>query len=122
MTGLRTRLSRFTRSQAELEAEELLDELAYAEIARIADCSAGDKRRVSGTVRSLTIRPRTAIPALEIELYDGSGSLRVLWLGRRRIDGIAPGRKMIIHGRITTSDRRLTVFNPRYLLLPATHS
>jgi RecG-like helicase len=122
LTGLRTRLTRWNRSQAELEAEELLDELTYAEIARIADCAAGDKPRVSGTVRSLTIRPRTAIPALEIELYDGSGSLRVLWLGRRRIDGIAPGRKMIIHGRITTSDRHLTVFNPRYLLLPATHS
>ena len=119
MTRLRERLSRWTRSQAELEAEELLDELAYAEIARISDCKAGDKRRVSGTVRSLTIRPRTSIPALEIELYDGSGSLRVLWLGRRRIEGIAPGRKMIIHGRITTDDRHLTVFNPRYLLLPA---
>ncbi len=121
MTGLRARLSRLGRNQAELEAEELLDELSYAEISRISDCKPGDKLRVSGTVRALTIRPRTAIPALEIELYDGSGSLRVLWLGRRRIDGIAPGRKMIIHGRITTSDRHLTVFNPRYLLLPAVH-
>lgn len=119
MTGLRTRLSRWTRTQAELEAEELLNELAFAQIARIADCVAGDRPRVSGTVRSLTIRPRTAIPALEIELYDGSGSLRVLWLGRRRIEGITPGRKMIIHGRITTDNRHLTVFNPRYLLLPS---
>lgn len=120
MTGLRERFSRWGRTQAELEAEELLDELAYAEIARIADCQAGDKCRVSGTVRSLTIRPRTTIPALEIELYDGSASVRVLWLGRRRIEGITPGRKMIIHGRITTDDGHLTVFNPRYLLLPAT--
>jgi RecG-like helicase len=119
LTGLRTRLTRWTRSQAEIEAEELLDELTYAQIERIADCKPGDKLRVSGTVRSLTIRPRTAIPALEIELYDGSGSLRVLWLGRRRIEGITPGRKMIIHGRITTGNRQLTVFNPRYLLLPA---
>ena len=87
MTGLRARLSRLGRNQAELEAEELLDELSYAEISRISDCKPGDKLRVSGTVRTLTIRPRTAIPALEIELYDGSGSLRVLWLGRRRIDG-----------------------------------
>jgi RecG-like helicase len=121
VTSLRERFSYLTRTQAELEAQELLDELSFAEIARIGDCRAGDKPRVSGTVRSLTIRPRTAIPALEIELYDGSGSLRVLWLGRRRIQGISPGRKMIVHGRITTSDRLLTVFNPRYLLLPSTH-
>lgn len=119
MTGLRERFTRLGRNQEELEAEELLEELAYAEISHIADCKPGDKLRVSGAVRSVTIRPRSALPALEIELYDGSGSLRVLWLGRRRIEGIAPGRKMIIHGRITTSDRHLTVFNPRYLLLPA---
>ena len=122
MTGLRTRLSRWSRSQAELEAEELLDELTFAEIDRIADCKAGEKPRVSGTVRSLTIRPRTSIPALEIELYDGSGSLQVLWLGRRRIEGIVPGRKMIIHGRLTMINRHLTVYNPRYLLLPATNA
>jgi RecG-like helicase len=121
LSGLRTRLSRWSRSQAELEAEELLDELTFAEISRICDCKAGERPRVSGTVRSLTIRPRTAIPALEIELYDGSGSIRVLWLGRRRIEGITPGRKMIIHGRITAGNRQLTVFNPRYLLLPSSH-
>ena len=121
MTGLRERFSRLGRNQAELEAEELLDELSYSEISRISECKPGDKLRVSGTVRTLTIRPRTSIPALEIDLYDGSGSLRVLWLGRRRIDGIAPGRKMIIHGRITTNDHHLTVFNPRYLLLPSAH-
>lgn len=118
MKSLRTRFSRWSRTQAEIEAEELLDELTFAEIARICECKAGEKPRVSGTVRSLTIRPRTVNPALEVELYDGSASLRVVWLGRRHIDGITPGRKMIIHGRITTSDRHLTVFNPRYLLLP----
>ena len=121
MSGLRERFSYWTRTRAELEAQELLDELSSAEISRIADCRAGDKPQVSGTVRSLTIRPRTALPALEIDLYDGSGSLRVLWLGRRRIQGISPGRKMIIHGRIATSEQQLTVFNPRYLLLPTTH-
>ena len=119
MSGLRERFTRLGRNQEELEAEELLEELSYAEIAHIADCKPGDKLRVSGAVRSVTIRPRSALPALEIELYDGSGSLRVMWLGRRRIEGIATGRKMIIHGRITTTDRHLTVFNPRYLLLPA---
>jgi len=121
LTSLRARFSRWTRTQAEIEAEELLDELTFAHIARISECRAGDKPRVSGTVRSLTLRPRTVNPALEIELYDGSGSLRVLWLGRRHIDGITPGRKMIIHGRITTNDRHFIVFNPRYLLLPTAH-
>jgi hypothetical protein len=46
----------------------------------------------------------------------------VLWLGRRRIEGIVPGRKMIIHGRLTMINRHLTVYNPRYLLLPATNA
>jgi len=51
---------------------------------------------VCGTLRSVTLRPRAGVPALEAELYDGSGSLYVVWLGRRHIAGIEPGRRLRI--------------------------
>ena len=46
---------------------------------------------VCGTLRSVTLRPRAGVPALVAELYDGSGTVQVVWLGRRQIAG-HPGR------------------------------
>jgi hypothetical protein len=66
----------------------------------------------------MTIRPRSTVPALEIDLYDGSGSLTVVWLGRRRIPGIDPGRSMTVRGRLTCNTDRPTIYNPRYELKP----
>lgn len=82
----------------------------------ICDCAPGTVVEVWGTVRALTQRPASAPPALEVELYDGSGSVRVIWLGRHRIGGIEPGRRMRVEGRITRADGMLTIFNPRYEL------
>lgn len=74
---------------------------------------------ICGTLRSVTLRPRAGVPALEAELHDGTGSLHVIWLGRRHIAGIEPGRRLRIHGMLTETDGRRAVFNPRYELVPA---
>lgn len=114
MTSLWRRL---TASRAEQEAEELQRESSGCR--SICDCSPGDAVLVSGTVRSLTVRPKTQVPALEIELYDGTGRVRVVWLGRRRIAGIDPGRRLTVTGRLTALDGVWTIYNPRYELKPA---
>jgi hypothetical protein len=41
-----------------------------------------------------------------------------VWLGRREIAGIAPGRRLRIDGLVCLVDGRRTVFNPRYELRP----
>ena len=46
---------------------------------------------VRGVLRTVTLRPRGGVPALEAELYDGSDVLTLIFLGRRRITGVAPG-------------------------------
>ena len=69
-------------------------------------------------VRSVTIRPQGKTPALEIELYDGSGSVTVVWLGRRRIPGIDAGRTIVVRGRLTCNTDNPTIYNPRYELKP----
>lgn len=73
---------------------------------------------LKGTVRSLTVRPRGGVPALEAELYDGSGVITIVWLGRRRIAGIDPGRSMRVSGRIGVHDGVRIIYNPRYELIP----
>jgi DNA/RNA endonuclease YhcR with UshA esterase domain len=76
---------------------------------------------VCGTLRSVTLRPRAGVPALIAELYDGTGSLNVVWLGRRQIAGIEPGRRVRVHGMVTDSEGNRAMFNPRYELVPKAH-
>ncbi len=73
---------------------------------------------VCGTLKSVTLRPRAGVPALVAELYDGTGILHVVWLGRRQIAGIEPGRRIRVLGRVAQRDGKPVVFNPSYDLLP----
>lgn len=112
--------SRLTRSRDEAEADELQRELIEPGGSSICMCQPGQQVSISGTVRSVTLRPREQTPALEVELYDGTGSVSVIWMGRRRILGIAPGRRMTVWGRLTCTADERRIFNPRYELKPAT--
>ncbi len=82
--------------------------------------AAPDRQRVRlcGTLRTVTLRPRGGVPALEAELYDGSGVITLVWLGRRRIAGVSPGRSVQVEGRIGRHDGVRVMYNPRYELIP----
>ncbi|MFJ6635240.1 OB-fold nucleic acid binding domain-containing protein [Streptomyces sp. NPDC091376] len=114
----RRMLDRLSSSQQELESEELQEDAQASGCTPICDC--GDRQivKVTGTLRTVTLRPRAGVPALEAELFDGSAALDVVWLGRRSIVGIEPGRKMIASGRIAMSHGRRVLFNPKYELRP----
>jgi len=113
---LRRILSRMTSTAEELDAEDLQEESRDRGAKPVRQCSLGEKVTVSGTVRALTLRPVGGVPALEAELYDGSGTIKLVWLGRRRIHGIEPGTSLSVHGRVTFADGEPTIFNPSYEL------
>ena len=75
-----------------------------------------EARELQGSLRTVTLRPRGGVPALEAELYDGSALITLVWLGRRRIAGIEPGRQIKVIGRIGVQDKVRVMFNPRYEL------
>ena len=81
---------------------------------------APDRERVTieGTLHTVTLRPRGGVPALEAELADDSGRLTLVFLGRRRITGVTPGRGMRVTGRIGIHHDQRIMYNPRYELLP----
>ena len=85
----------------------------------VAACVDRTPVTVFGTVRSLTIRPRAGTPALEADLFDGSDVVTLVWLGRRTIAGVEPGRQLRASGRITSGEGRRLIYNPRYELLSA---
>ncbi|HET8616758.1 MAG TPA: OB-fold nucleic acid binding domain-containing protein [Actinomycetales bacterium] len=115
---LRSVLRRLTSSDAELEAEDLRSECSRLGGTSVRDLPDRAPAVVIGTVRATTLRPRAGAPALVAEVYDGTGTLTVVWLGRRSIAGIEAGRRIRVHGRVARRDGRPVVFNPRYELLP----
>ncbi|AJE81767.1 nucleic acid binding, OB-fold, tRNA/helicase-type [Streptomyces albus] len=113
------RFADISASQEDLESEELREDAAEtAGCTRINDCRDRQIVTVTGTLRTVTLRPRAGVPALEAELFDGSAALDVVWLGRRSIVGIEPGRKLIASGRVSLSHGRRVLFNPKYELRP----
>ncbi len=112
----RRALDRLTTTSEELEARDLLEESIDRGSTPVMRCTSGERVSVSGTIRALTLRPVGGVPALEAELFDGSGTLTLIWLGRRRIPGIDPGRSLSVHGRLTRQNGRAVMFNPAYEL------
>lgn len=99
-----------------MEAKELQKDAVKAGCCPIVD--AGDRKRVDlqGSLRTVTLRPRGGVPALEAELYDGSGMITLIFLGRRRIAGIEPGRQIKVSGLVGLQESQRVMFNPRYEL------
>lgn len=117
---------RFRRALRRLTADD--DDLAAEDLKRSVErhgaCpidQAPDRSPVvlHGTLQSVTLRPRAGVPALEAEVYDGTGTVYVVWLGRRRIEGINPGASVVVEGRLSGDPGgRKTMYNPAYHLLP----
>ncbi|MFE6970500.1 OB-fold nucleic acid binding domain-containing protein [Isoptericola sp. NPDC057653] len=115
--SLRTAVQHALASADEVAADEERHEAAtYRGCTPVSELS--DRRRASaaGSLRSVVLRPREGVPTVEAELYDGSGSLDLVWLGRRSIAGIDPGRRIRVEGLVCDVDGRRTMFNPRYEL------
>jgi hypothetical protein len=113
---LRRALSRLAAETDELDAADLQAEIPAGGATPIAECQDREAVCILGTLRTVTFRPRAGVPALEAELWDGTGSVTVIWLGRREIPGSDPGRKIKLRGRITSLRGLRAIYNPIYEL------
>jgi hypothetical protein len=109
-------LERLTADDHTIDAEELRAEAASAGCEPVSMCRKGKVVTVTGRLKSVVYTPRETVPTLEAELFDGSGSVTLVWLGRRRIPGIEPGRTLSAHGRFASFDGKQVIYNPRYEL------
>jgi hypothetical protein len=117
-SGVRRLFRRLTASDSELDAEDLQQASARAGSMPVVECPRGRRVAVSGRLISVVYTPRTNSPTLEAELFDGTGTVTLVWLGRRRIPGIEPGRSLTAEGRVAVRDDRKLIYNPRYTLEP----
>jgi hypothetical protein len=120
VTGLlRRAVARWTDADDVVADRELQDTCGQLGATSVSSCQKGEPVCVAGTLRAVTLRPRAGLPTLEAELYDGSGSITLVWLGRRRIGGIECGRSLVARGRLTELDGRPTIYNAAYELRPS---
>jgi RecG-like helicase len=109
-------LRRLTADARALDAEELEAEVRDACSTRLADLCRGELVTVGGRLRTVVYTPRETLPVLSAELFDGTGTIDLVWLGRRRIAGLSPGRKVLVRGRVGVHDGKLAMYNPVYEL------
>ena len=67
-----------------------------------------------GEVKSVRIVPRAGAPALEVSISDGHGTVTAVFLGRRKIAGLAPGKRISVSGMVARDGKRLLFYNPEY--------
>lgn len=109
-----------TATRAEFEASQERRRTSRSGCCPVAQVQGRHRVTVAGVLRSVTLRSRETVPALEAELYDGTGALRLVWLGRREIPGVHPGRRVRVTGMVCEAGGAPTVYNPRYELVADT--
>jgi hypothetical protein len=110
-------LKRLGASNAELESAERQRVAESVGANKIGDLADRQVARLRGTITVLTIKPRAGTPWLEAELSDGSGSISLIWMGRRQIPGVTAGRELIVSGRASYVDGQRRIYNPYYELV-----
>lgn len=109
---------RLTKTEEQIEADELREDTDRLGATPINTLDDREVAQVCGSVRAVTLRPRVNVPALVVDLYDGSRSLNLVWLGRRSIGGIQPGTFLTARGRVCYVRGVPTMFNPAYQIVP----
>ena len=114
-------LHRLTAPVAELDQERLKDFCSNVHgVTPIGELAPRAEAAVVGEIKSLQIVPRpNGRPWLQATISDGTGVLIAMWTGRRKIAGVAAGKRLVVTGRgaPTGPGGRLVIYNPRYELL-----
>ena len=115
--GYFSRLVRkLTSDVEELDADEMSIRSGAEGAQRACDCRSGEEVTVMGRLRSVELCPTNEAATLEAELFDGTQGVTLIWLGRRRIAGIEPGRTIKVRGRMAERDGHKVLYNPYYEL------
>lgn len=107
---------KLTTDVEELDAEDLSQRAQAGGAQRACDCHLGQTVTVLGRIRSVELCPDTDTATLKAELFDGTDEVTLVWLGRRKIPGIEPGRTLKVSGRIGDRAGHKVLYNPYYEL------
>ena len=116
--GIRDRFARSAQGKEALVAERLSTQFADLGLVGLAVMPMRERVAVCGEIRRMSIKPRAGIPAVEIEISDGTADLTVIFSGRERIPCIGHNRGLVVTGVAHVEGSRRVMINPAYRLLP----
>ncbi|BBZ17132.1 OB-fold nucleic acid binding domain-containing protein [Mycolicibacterium gadium] len=112
---LRRLTRRLTEAPEQLDVEELSDEAANTGASKAIDCQRGQEVTMIGTLRSVECNGKGCAGGVKAEMFDGTDTVMLVWLGQRRIPGIESGRTLKVHGRVGKLDNGTkAIYNPHY--------
>ena len=79
----------------------------------IANAPHRQQVRVAGVVRRLTVYPIAGREHLELEVYDGTGEVNAVLMGRRKVGGVTLATHVVIDGVIGEQHGELRMMNPK---------
>jgi hypothetical protein len=112
---IRRLLHRMAESDEQRYAEEIE---AWAstipDAVRIRDAPTRSRVKLAGVVRRITVRPLEGSESLEALLYDGTGDVSVVWMGRRSIRGLNLGTRLVVDGLLAEQRAGRRMVNPSF--------
>ena len=116
--ALKKLVDRLTKSTADDDRDRLAafcDDLA---VTHLDELPLRVPVRFAGEITSVRIVPRAGAPALEVNISDGRGSVIAVFLGRRRIAAMSPGRRLEAEGVAVARGPERLIYNPWYRFVP----
>ncbi|MBM3659693.1 MAG: DNA-binding protein [Actinobacteria bacterium] len=115
--AFRKAVQRLTTPVDELDREDLAAFCSARGFVPIPSIEPRTRVSTGGEVRSVRIVPRAGAPALEVTFSDGNASATAVFLGRRKIAGMAAGRKLAVTGMVALDGKQLMLYNPEYTFI-----
>ena len=113
-------LHRLTASAENLDAAELREEIKQHSCVPMQELRRGTCVQVVGPAACGRLHARARpFPRSRPSCSTAPTRIDLVWLGRRRIAGVEPGRRVVARGRVGEHNGRKAIYNPWYELLPA---
>lgn len=117
--GVLDPLRRFLRRMAESDEARYAEEIegwasAIPGTVRIRDVDPRTRIKLAGVVRRITVRPLEGHESLEALLWDGTGDVSVVWMGRRSIPGLNLGTRLVVEGLVADQRGKRRIVNPTF--------
>jgi hypothetical protein len=115
--GLLNPVRRFFRRMSESDEQRLAEEVrAWASkvpgAVAVSDAPIRSRVRLAGVVKRITVHPEQGFEALEARLFDGTGEMSVVWMGRRSIPGLTLGTRLVVEGVVGEQPAGKRMVNP----------
>jgi RecG-like helicase len=80
----------------------------------IAEAPVREPVKLAGVVRRITVFPVEGQETLEALLFDGTGDALIVFMGRRGIQGLTLGTKVVVEGVLGEKRGQVRMVNPKF--------